>query len=225
MKAPFGLTLGGCHKEKPPSSTMKSFLRPIVCALALGSVFVSTPCFADYQHADTALERLEGIVTLTPAQAKQALQVFQDLKDIMDSISPEERPTKGMPFRQDAVAAIREILTPEQQAIYDRTPQRLGGAGKAGDPAMQALRAKIRGFVRRYVQNSTGIATQVGTIQTVAVAIGGDTTVSSGDNLHPEGGTNLVRVVGSSGAGKFKIAWTMDESGEMTVTGVTALTN
>lgn len=35
--------------------------------------------------------------------------------------------------------------------------------------------------------------------------------------LHPESGSNLVKVTGSSGAKVFKISWTMSDSGVMTV--------
>jgi hypothetical protein len=204
---------------------MKFRLRSVVCALSVAAVLVPSRSLADYQPADVALERLENIVALTPAQEEQALQIFQDLKDIMDSMSPEARPKQGAQARRDAIAAIWEILTPEQRVIYDRTPQRLGGAGRAGDPVMQALYAKIRRFVRQFAQNSPDIAAQVGPIRKVAVRLGGETATSSDDITHPDSGANLVRVTGSAGTKLFKISWVADESGRMTVTGVVARPN
>jgi hypothetical protein len=78
----------------------------------------------------------------------------------------------------------------------------------------------IRRFVNQYVRNSPDIAAQMGGVQGVAAAMEGSstTTLGNSDPLHPGSGENLVRVTGGSGTKVFKILWTMDASGVMTVT-------
>jgi hypothetical protein len=207
---------------------MKLFPRSSLCALALGLALGPAVALADYQSAENALARLENCVRLSPAQEREARQIFQNLKDIMDDLSPADRPVKGMQSRQDAMAAIRGILTPEQQAIYDRTPQRLGGGMTAADPAMRALRAKISAFVRQAARDAPEVAAAVGTVQKVALDLSGSTT-RTGDAqkyedpaLHPDSGTNLVRVTGSAGVKTFKVTWKMDEAGNLSVDKIAA---
>jgi hypothetical protein len=199
---------------------MKLSYPSLLGAMALGLALAPAISRADYQPADRALEKLEAFVTLTPTQEKQALQIYQNLKDVMDSMDPATRPTKGAQSRQDALAAIRAILTPEQQAIYDQTPPRLGGGAKTVDPAMRALNQKIRAFVTGIARNSPEITAQVGTVQKVAPTQSGSMTTMNGayadPALHPESGTNVVTVTGSAGTKTFKISWTMSDAGEMT---------
>ncbi len=208
---------------------MKLSLRSLLGAMALGLTLAPALGRADYQTADRTLEKLETVVPLTPAQEKQALQIYQNLKDVMDSMDPATRPAKGAQSRQDALAAIRAILTPEQQAIYDQTPQRLGGGAKGVDPAMRALNQKIRAFVTAYAKGSAEIAAQVGPVQKVAVLSAGSQTVSDGDlpdpALHPSSGTNQVRVTGSGGTKIFKINWTMSTAGDLAASGIEAVAN
>jgi len=202
---------------------MKLSLPSLLCALAFGLALTPAVSFADYQPAEFALEKLENLVTLTPAQRKQALHIYQNLKDVMDDMSPAERPAKGAQSRQDALAAIRGILTPEQQAIFDRAPPRLGGGAKS-DPVMQALRLKIRTFVTDFARTSPEIAAKVGTVKKAVFLATGSMATSNGDSddpaAHPESGTNMVSVTGSSATKTFTIFWAMNPSGEMTVTKV-----
>jgi hypothetical protein len=202
---------------------MKLSLRFYSWALVFGLALTPAVSLADYQSADMALEHLENVVTLSPEQERQALQIFQNLKDIMDDMTPAERPQKGAQSRQDAIAAIRSILTPEQQAIYDRTPQRLGGGSHVSDPAMSALQAKINRFARNFARTSAEIAGQVGTVEKV-VQVGSSIATTEADGLksddpllHPDSGTNTVKVTGSLGTKVFKIFWEMDQAGEMSV--------
>jgi hypothetical protein len=223
----------------------------LLCSLAFGLALTPAISMADYQPAEVALGKLENIVTLTPTQQKQALEIYQNLKVVMDDMDPADRPMKGMQSRQDALAAIRAILTPDQQAVFDSTPQRLGGDLK-NDPVMRALNLKIRTFVTGFARTSPEIAAQVGTVQKVVHVAGGMTESSSvsivaplrgaQSNLpfndsqsaqgapldsapHPQSGSNLVKVTGSSGTKTFKISWDMNDAGEMTVTKVEAATN
>ena len=208
---------------------MKLSLHSLRAGLVLGLALAPVISRADYQRADRALEKLETVVTLTPDQEKQALQIYQNLKDVMDSLAPADRGPKGAQSRQDALAAIRAILTPAQQATYDQTPQRLGGGAKTADPALRALNQKIRAFVIDYAQRSPDIAAQVGPVQKVAFQAGGSTHVSDGKwadpVLHPDSGTNQVSVTGRAATKVFKISWTMNADGEMAGSGVKAVAN
>jgi len=208
---------------------MKLSLPSLLCALAAGLAFAPVASRADFQPADVALTKLENIVALSPDQEKQALQIFQNLKDVMDSMDPADRPMKGAQSRQDALKAIRAILTPDQQAIYDRTPQRLGGGSTQGDSNMRALNQKIRAFVTGQARSSAEIAAQVGTVQKVQALANGSTTRSDGNQpdpaLHPESGSNLVSVTGTGGTKTFKISWDITPAGEITVSGIEAAGN
>jgi hypothetical protein len=73
--------------------------------------------------------RLDQLIELTSAQRAEADRVFAHEKTALEVFAPgKERATKGVSIRQDSRAQIRALLTPSQQEIYDRTPQRLGGA-------------------------------------------------------------------------------------------------
>lgn len=193
---------------------------PLVLLAAL-SVAVPSAFANGYQPADRALEKLEGVVSLTPDQEGKALKIFQDLKDTMDSLSPAERPSKGSKARLASIAAIEAILTPEQRELYDRTPQRLGGAGKQGDSVMQAVNVKIRLFALDCAKASPDVAAKVGAVQSVKNIPEGSMTTTTTDIAHPESGSNVVEVTGASGKARFKVSWTMDAAGQMQPTGVT----
>jgi hypothetical protein len=209
---------------------MKTHPRSFLVALALSLTVAAAAARADYMPADRQLEKLENIVTLTSAQEKQALQIFQNLKDIIDSLSQEDRANgKGVQSHQDAVAAIRSLLTPAQQAVYDRTPQRLGGSGKeGGDPAMSALRLKLSTFVRTTARTSPEIAAQVGTVQKISLLNAGNSMTSGpavanteDPQTHPDAGTNLVRVTGTAATKVFTISWRMSPAGELALAKIT----
>ena len=203
---------------------MKLSHRFFISAVILGLALTPAVSLAAYMPADRSLARLESIITLTPAQKKVALQIFQELKDTMDAIPDNERAQKGAPIRQQAMADIRGILTPDQQEIYDRTPQRLGGGSTSADPAMKALRTKINAFTENVARTSPEIAAQVGTVEKVTQMNEASTStgVSAANTrdpaLHPDSGTNSVQVTGSSDSKVFKIYWTMDKAGTMSLT-------
>jgi hypothetical protein len=206
---------------------MKLSLPSVLCALAAGLAFAPVASRADYMPADLAVTRLEHIVTLSPDQEKQARQIFQNLKDVMDSMDPATRPMQGAQSRKDAFAAIRAILTPDQRAIYDRTPQYQGGGSTQGAPGMRELNQKIRAFVTSQARTSPDIAAQVGTVKKVAMVPNGSVTESIGDGppLHPNRGSNLMSITGSNGTKTFKISWDMSPAGEMTVSRIEAAAN
>jgi hypothetical protein len=201
-----------------PIHPMKSSCFLLPCAL-LGLALAPALRAVNYLAADLQLERLENIVTLTAAQEKQALAIFQNLKDAIEGMTDAERlGARGMQARRDALAAIRAILTPDQQQVFDRTPQRLGGGSTAADPARQAVNARIRTFVRDYVRNSPEIAAQVGAFQRAQINLPGSSDSTFGDNPAPTAGTNIVRVTGAAGTKLFRIDWIVDGDGNMKVT-------
>jgi len=170
----FGLAAGGSLRADL-SNPMKLTPRHLFAAVLFGLLLAPVLSYADYMPAERQLERLENIVTLSSTQKSEALQIYQNLKDVMDDMNPTDRPVKGAQSRQDALAAIRSILTPGQQKIYDQTPQRLGG-DLGTDPVMRNLHQKISVFVTSYVRTSPAIAAQVGTVQQVFPVNGGSTT-------------------------------------------------
>ncbi len=208
---------------------MKLSLPSLLCALAAGLAVAPAASRADYQPASFALNKLENIVTLSPAQEKQALKIFEDLKVVMDSMDPADRPMKGAQNRKDAVAAIRAILTPDQQAIEDRTPQRLGGGNAQGDPSIAGVQSEDSRLRDQPGPKLHGDRGAVGAVQKVQPLANGAVTQSNGDqpdpNMHPESGSNLVSVTGSNGTKTFKISWDMTPAGEMTVSKVEAAAN
>ena len=113
---------------------MKSFLRPILVPFAFGLVLVS-PLLGAGMNIERTVDRLAQLVSLTSQQKNQAAEIFaHENAALQEFPSIQERMEKGMPIRQKSRADIRALLTPAQQQIYDRTPQRLGG-GSMQDPA------------------------------------------------------------------------------------------
>jgi hypothetical protein len=71
--------------------------------------------------------RLDLLVAFTSKQKVEARGIFENANEKLYAISPDERPARGFPIRAKMRADIRAILTAEQQAKYDATPQYLGG--------------------------------------------------------------------------------------------------
>jgi Spy/CpxP family protein refolding chaperone len=107
---------------------MKSFLRPLLAALAVGLALVPVIVRGADTNINNAVDRLDKLVGLTADQKVQAAQIFAQQEDALQAFtSPEDRMIKGMDVRQNARAQIRAILMPTQQQIYEIAPQRLGG--------------------------------------------------------------------------------------------------
>jgi hypothetical protein len=114
---------------------MKSFLHPLLAALAVGLALAPVIVRGAGMNINVAVDRLDKLVSLTAAQKVQAAQVFTDQNSALLAFTSEkDRMIKGPPIWQNARAQVRAILTPAQQKIYDATPQRLGG-GAMQDPA------------------------------------------------------------------------------------------
>lgn len=76
---------------------------------------------------ETKLERLDTLVRLTPGQKEVATKVFEEELESLLAIPPADRGAKGVEARQAAMAQVRSMLNPQQQEIYDATPQSAGG--------------------------------------------------------------------------------------------------
>lgn len=93
------------------------------------------------RNVEAALERLDRLVGLNADQRRRAADVFAaEQRALAEFPSAQERLENGIAVRQNTRAQIRALLSPPQQEIYDRSPQRIGGAA-AQDPA--ALPSRI----------------------------------------------------------------------------------
>lgn len=108
---------------------MKLAPRSLFLAVLMGLIFAPALSFADYMPAERQLERLENIVTLTSDQKAQALQIYQNLKDVMDDMSPKpEGRDRCDPLNFDARTA--GDLRPNSAALgRKRCAGRSGHAG------------------------------------------------------------------------------------------------
>jgi len=78
---------------------------------------------------ESKVARLNALVMLTDAQKTAARKAFETELDALLAIPEADRPAQGAAARQGAMAAVRALLTPEQQAIFDATPVSRGGGG------------------------------------------------------------------------------------------------
>ena len=98
---------------------------PVLLALV---ALVPAAVRANGMNIDLLVNRLDQLVHLSASQKAQATEVFTQENNALQAFSTaQESLTKGMNIRVNARAQIRALLTPEQQEIYDTTPQRLGG--------------------------------------------------------------------------------------------------
>ena len=120
---------------------MKTRLRPLLAALALGLAFLPVALRADSMPAPTRVARLDALVGLAPEQKAAALDIFSGENAILDSFTTlEDRMLKGAPARDSSRAHIRAMLTPEQRKKYDLSPQADGG-GLMSNPENMVERA------------------------------------------------------------------------------------
>src|SRR5436305_451747 len=134
---------------------MKSSLRAYLVPLVLGFVVVSR-LFAAGANVDRRVDLLAQLVGLNEEQKTRARAIFSDENTALQQFSSlEDRMEKGAPIRQKSRADIRALLTPPQQKIYDRSPQRLGG-GAMRDPA--ATTSRVDSVVSLTEEQATQVA-------------------------------------------------------------------
>jgi len=109
-------------------------MKPRPCLLLaaglLGLAMLLPPAFAqavDLQDPDWMLDQFDGAVHLTAAQRAQASQIIQRTVDALRALPAADQIEKGIPLRAQMRHDLRALLTPGQQADYDRTPQPYGG--------------------------------------------------------------------------------------------------
>ena len=89
------------------------------------------------QHGGARMENplLKGI-ELTAEQQAQIKAIQEESMKQMQGLSPEERRSKGREMRQQNSKKIREVLTADQQKVFDENlknmPQRGGGKDGKG---------------------------------------------------------------------------------------------
>jgi hypothetical protein len=83
--------------------------------------------------AETKLNRLDQLVSLSPQQNAVARKIFDEEFESIISLPPADRGNKGMEYRQAARAQVRAILTPAQQEKFDGSPQSVGGGSMRSD--------------------------------------------------------------------------------------------
>lgn len=113
---------------------MKS-LKVLLTAIALG-VAVSAPLQAQQKRggmtAEQQIERIETAVgSLTAAQKTKITDIVNKGREEMQAIPKEERKEKGAAMQTKQRAAIRAVLTADQQKKYDdMAPAGAGGKKK-----------------------------------------------------------------------------------------------
>ncbi len=82
------------------------------------------------------LSRMDTLLRLTPEQRAKAVAIFAKEAETLSLFATiDERIEKGDDARRATKHDLRELMTPEQRAKYDVSPQSLGG-GLPADPAM-----------------------------------------------------------------------------------------
>ncbi|MEO5958037.1 MAG: hypothetical protein ABIZ49_11275, partial [Opitutaceae bacterium] len=144
--------------------------------------------------AENRLARLDESVTLTAAQKKVALLVYEEEFESLVSLSPAERPEKGMPFRQAARDQIRAVLTPDQLAKMD-------GAQESVRTQANAERTAIENQLRA----SSGLVAHLGAI--VSFTMNSSMMTVAGVRGGEQKGTYTFRVVGATGTDTITASW------------------
>jgi len=137
---------------------MKSLLRPVLAALALGLAFAPALSRGAGPSPETRLTRLDALVMLAPDQKAKAADIFQKEDVELSALTPAERGLKTVDIRQASRDRVRALLTPVQQKIYDRTPPMRGGGLVLATP--EAKLANLDAAVTLTAAQKT-VATQV----------------------------------------------------------------
>jgi hypothetical protein len=124
---------------------MKTSLR-CFAALALGLALLFPSLRAAGPSVETRVSRLNELVTLTDDQAAKVARIFRREDLEVEAIPATDRPMRTFEIRQASRDAVRLVLTPAQQKIYDRAPQMKGGGLTLGTPDMRvaALDTKVQ---------------------------------------------------------------------------------
>jgi hypothetical protein len=119
---------------------MKTILRLFSATLLLGALFFASTARAAQIPAERKLARLDDLVHLSAGQRAPALALFTKENAVLDGLAPEDRIEKGTEIRQATRDGVRALLTPAQQAKYDRAPQSQGGGLMLPTPEARVAR-------------------------------------------------------------------------------------
>ncbi len=125
---------------------MKSFLRSVLGALALGLALLPVVTVAQdgpppegggqgggaRPTVEQMVERLDKAVTLTAEQKTKVTAIYKEQQTAMQAIPQEERREKGREAMAATQAKVRALLTPEQAKKFDEMPAP-GRGGQGGD--------------------------------------------------------------------------------------------
>lgn len=78
------------------------------------------------------VERLDKAVTLTDDQKTKIAAIYKDTAAKMQAIPQEERREKGMELRKASNAAVRAVLTADQQKKFDDMMAQMRNRGPGG---------------------------------------------------------------------------------------------
>ncbi len=115
------------RKNTDPETRVRVFFRDGVVANPASAAIENNPRWREFMGKRTALIMtgfLHARVPLSPEQWKSALVIIEKANDQLLSLRPDERAMSEGLIRDKIEADIRGILTPEQQALYDRTPKK-----------------------------------------------------------------------------------------------------
>ena len=122
---------------------MKPLLKFLVAAAVLGLALHPSPGLAqafNFKDPESMVASLDSALGLTESQKTQAMDIVQAAIAGMEALPEADRLEQGAPIREHMRRQIRAILTPEQQKIYDRTPQAYGGGLTMMTPENQVAR-------------------------------------------------------------------------------------
>ena len=100
--------------------------RHLILGLALVFIPLSAPTYGQGNSVNR-VARMDELLGLDAEQKAKIADLLQRESAAIDRLSADERPVKAFDIRQATRTQIRDVLTPPQQKLYDRTPQNRGG--------------------------------------------------------------------------------------------------
>ena len=142
---------------------------------------------------ENSVARLDKLVSLSDAQKKVVIEIYEEEIDEIAALAPSERQEKSMAIRQAASAEVRALLLPEQQQKLD-----------AAQHAVFSQAAEVRAAVASFLRSSPVIAARVGTVTRLAMESSSD---ASFNGAPPSSGTFDYTVVGGAKTEKLHVYW------------------
>jgi hypothetical protein len=137
------------------------------------------------------VKELDSTVGLTSDQKAVALEIYTEEYESLRALSPEERSTLGVKYREAATAQIQAILTPAQIARRDGV---IAATTARADEEINAIEQAVR--------NSAGVAARVGPNLAIK-RMGRSARNPSGDRL----GDAHLKVTGDKGSEMIVVYW------------------